>query len=282
MSEVIVVGMDGSRSAALAVVWAADEAVRRGAMLRIVHACDPSLATPPGFLMSQCDWGVHILAVAEVLAQQHQPALEIETQLVRDGAARALKAQAADAYEVVVGHRGLGIVTGTLLGSVGLRVAGHAPGPVVVVRGDPSAVHGLVVAGIDPGQDPDPVLEYAFQAATVRGAWLKLVYACQPSPSLVEAGLAPDRRELEAEGIAELTRLARVWQDRFPNVKVEQEAPCAQPAAALNAAAGQADLLVVGSRPRGGLGELRLGSVSHNALRHAPCPVAVVRPRLAG
>jgi nucleotide-binding universal stress UspA family protein len=49
------------------------------------------------------------------------------------------------------------------------------------------------------------------------------------------------------------------------------------PARALLAAAGDADLVVVGSRGRGGLKGMLLGSVSHNVVQHAPCPVVVVR-----
>ncbi|MBO0850260.1 MAG: universal stress protein, partial [Pseudonocardia sp.] len=42
--------------------------------------------------------------------------------------------------------------------------------------------------------------------------------------------------------------------------------------------AGWAQLVVVGSHGRGGLSGLTSGSVSQSLLRHAPCPVAVVRP----
>jgi nucleotide-binding universal stress UspA family protein len=50
-----------------------------------------------------------------------------------------------------------------------------------------------------------------------------------------------------------------------------------RPADALCAAAEQADLLVVGSRGRGGFARLLLRSVSQRCLHHLPCPVAVVR-----
>ena len=51
------------------------------------------------------------------------------------------------------------------------------------------------------------------------------------------------------------------------------------PRAALLEAGAEAQMVIVGSRGRGGIRGMTLGSVATALLHHAPCPVGIVRPR---
>lgn len=283
MSTPIIVGTDGSEPATRAVAWAADEAVRRDLPLKIVHALSPSTSdipttTPPGFRLSQNAEGEHLLSVAAVFARENRPGLKVTTELIHDTTARALRQQAAESFELVMGHRGLGGFTGMLLGSVSLRVAGRAPAPVVVVRGDRGETNQEVVVGVDPAQEPDAVLGYAFDAASVQRAQLRVLHAWQISPTVEAAQWAVDLAEVEDACRTALARVVEPWRERFPDVKLVEETPREHPVHALTEASRTADLVVVGARRRGGLAGLGLGSVSHGLLHHAHSPVAVLRP----
>ena len=65
--------------------------------------------------------------------------------------------------------------------------------------------------------------------------------------------------------------------DKYPMVQVRASVIEGRPSAELVALSETASLLVVGSRGRGGVAGLPLGSVSQNLLHHADSPVAIVR-----
>ena len=67
--------------------------------------------------------------------------------------------------------------------------------------------------------------------------------------------------------------------EEFPGVDLLEKVVGGDPAAALVDESRGAELIVVGSHGRGGLGGILRGSVSHTLLHHAHCPVAVVRSR---
>lgn len=283
MSEYIMVGVDGSPPAVQAVKWAAAEAVRRDRPLLIIHVVAKNtglvlLRTMPGVFDSLVENGNRVLAEAEEQAMLHRPGLSVTTLLVDAGTpSEGLGEHAAEALEVVVGHRGLGGFAELLLGSTGLHIAGHLPAPVVIVRGDapdgPGAEHGEVVVGVDLGQDVDSMLDYAVAVAVARGARLRVVHAWQPAPAVALEGFMIDVEEVNADYRDHLHSLIAPWQRRHPDLEILEQVNAVHPVPALTEASRRADLLVVGHHAR----RLpRLGSIGHGVLHHSACPVAVV------
>jgi nucleotide-binding universal stress UspA family protein len=87
-----------------------------------------------------------------------------------------------------------------------------------------------------------------------------------------------DWRPIEEQAAEVLAERLAGWQEKYPQVTVRRVIKRDRPSAALRVAARTAQLLVVGSRGRGGFAGLLLGSVSQALIHHAQCPVLVARP----
>ncbi|MGW0481387.1 universal stress protein [Nonomuraea sp. NPDC003214] len=269
MADRIVVGVDGSAPAAAAVEWAAADAQRRGLALRIVHVCG-----------HEADAG-ETLEIAADRALALTRDVEVTTESLPGHAADRLIGESATADSLVLGSRGLGGFTRLLVGSVSVAVAGHAAGPVVVVRAPRVVEHGRVVVGYDGSEHSHAAMEYAVQQARARQAQLHVVTSWQMPPFFSSHAVA--YTGLIEEAMEDEMRMARErvtpWRLANPGLVITDEQSRIHPISALVEAAESADLVVVGSRGRGGFASALLGSVSHGVLHHAPCPVAVVRPR---
>ncbi len=134
-----------------------------------------------------------------------------------------------------------------------------------------------IVVGIDDSPHSRRALTRALEEARRRGGVVRAVHAWTPpavmGPTYV--GIMPTDQECR-EAAREV--LADVLADRPRDVPIEQVVTQGPPAAALVAASDDADLLVVGSRGRGGFAGLLLGSTSNQVASHAHCPVMVVPP----
>jgi nucleotide-binding universal stress UspA family protein len=86
-------------------------------------------------------------------------------------------------------------------------------------------------------------------------------------------GILGGTRVLEED----FSRALSAYEKEFPEVTVMRQVSVRSPRAELLDESAGAPLLVVGSRGRGGLAGMSLGSVAHAVLHHASCPVAIVR-----
>lgn len=140
----VVVGIDGSTDADLALREAVQQAVLRGAQLEVVHVWSaPFNVGPMGAMTIPIDLAACEAAAREVLDRSVDGALaggkarppRVERILVRDpSVARTLLDTAKGADLLVVGSRGHGGFAGLLLGSVSQQCIHHASCPVMVVR----------------------------------------------------------------------------------------------------------------------------------------------------
>ncbi len=137
---------------------------------------------------------------------------------------------------------------------------------------------GRIVVGVDGSEASDAALAWALEQARRTGDELQVVHVWH-YPEIGELLTANpfelQHDELQDEAAEQLRRaIARVGAP--PDVRIDPVLAMGRTAEVLLRAAAEADLLVVGSRGRGGFTGLLLGSVSQHCVQHAPCPVVVV------
>ena len=282
----VVVGVDGSGSAYQAVEWAAAEAARRGVALRLVSAFSWTTSDHPvrhdGRVAQYRDQLLeaarHRLSRAARIAEDTSPGIETAPQVEIGAPIEVLGSEARRAQLLVLGDRGLGGVTGLVLGSVAVALAARGACPVVIVRGETRNTDGPVVVGTDGSPVSETALGFAFDAAAVRGAELVALHAW--SPTAVDKALEPmmDWDAVADEEDAVLAERLSGWGQKYPQITVRRSVVRDGAARALVDASRGAQLVVVGSRGRGNAAGLLLGSVSHGVLHAAQSPVAIVRP----
>ncbi len=152
------------------------------------------------------------------------------------------------------------------------RAASVRPAARRVPRGRAPAEHRIVV-GVDGSEGSTRALEWAAAEATRAGAALEVHTAYGPGGVLATpATTERTMRRLVDQSVDHVHQVA-------PGVEAVGVTHEGSPVTALIEASLGADLLVVGSRGRGGFTGLLLGSVSQQCAVHAHCPVVIVRPK---
>ncbi|HEX6685189.1 MAG TPA: universal stress protein [Candidatus Limnocylindrales bacterium] len=271
----VVVGVDGSGESMAALEWAATAANDRGAELRILHA------------------GVdtQVLDEAQTFARAAGAHVEVTTLLVDGDAGETLVRMSERAGLVVVASHGHSRIHDTFATSVALHTAMHAHCPVVVIRPYKPAVEGMreaegrVLLGVDGSEQSPAVVAFAFAEAQRLGVGVTALHTwIQPVASGHDSlvPLATDLEALQHENEAILSEAVAAARADHPDVDVRQVIMQTGAGAAIIDASMGARLVVIGSRGRGPVTGLLLGSTSQAVLHHAGCPVAVVHSGFGG
>lgn len=282
----IVVGVDGSAAGRAALDWALRECVHTGATLLAVRAwLAPAFGHyyPEGSPLAEHESEASV--AAQQLAEEQlklagdrvagAEAVVVRALAVMGAPAHALLEMGDDADMIVVGSRGEGALSRLVLGSVSAAVLHHARCPVAVVpepRAGESAP-GRVLVGLDHSDAAAVALDVAIEVARAHAAVLVPVHVHDPIRFRAGSG-TPVPVGLEAADARSL--LTQASGQGAGELRVEPEVVVGHAAAALLRMTRPDDVLVVGSRGRGGFAGLLLGSTSTQCAQHATCPVIVV------
>ena len=151
---------------------------------------------------------------------------------------------------------------------------------------------GRIVVGVDGSDGSRRALRWAVEEATLRGASLEVVHTYEHHLSWqgygIDEGMSATAMEAMREDIESAAReaaekaqaLVDSMVKGLSHPEVESLAiESSRPAQTLVEHSKEADLLVVGSRGRGGFKSLMLGSVSQQCAQHAECPVVIIRSK---
>lgn len=279
----VLVGFDGSPGAERALRRAITEARVRRLPLKICHAWHWPYPVPPSgpaALETVRKMGRHTLDRGVFIAHQMCPGLEVRARFAAGPASAILIEESENAALAIVGSHGTGGFTGLRAGSTALHLASYAHCPVMVIRKDEDPGSPIVV-GVDGSSASEAALGFAYEEAALHSRPLRVVFACWEPEAIASAemGMLRDPEQLRMLSTVKLERTVSPWREKYGYVETETTLMMRTPRHALLEVACEAGLLVVGDRGLGEVADLRLGSVSHAVLVHAPCSVAIVRPR---
>lgn len=292
--QVVVVGVDGSGSDSAALVWAADTAQRYGVPLRIVHAVEAlsmgstavEMATPtPEVTEALRSVGVSpgvADRAAERVRDRHRD-LPVEVTEALGAASALLLAQQDEALILVVGRGRKGTIDQILMGTTSMATVMHARCPVAVI--DPEVKNdaepkGVVMVAVDGGRDSERACQTAFLAADRRGAkvvCLNVWYLEVVNGYVVTEPDSPEWQAIEARQTRRVEAVIAGSRQAYPDVPVEIEILHGPSSRTILEQTPEADVLVMGTRGRGGFVGKLLGSTTQKVLQAARCAVVVVR-----
>ena len=288
-TEVILVGVDGSTESIAAVKWATDRALRTGGRVHVL--CTYALAS---YSAAALDGGYAVLddealkrgaqqVVEEAVAAAKERGLGKVTSSIEPGdPAGVLVEMSREVDLVVVGSRGGGSFADRLLGTVSSALPAHAKCPVVIVPRHTSGKCFMpierVVVGVDGTEVPSSALRRAIDEASTWGARLTAVSAVPIASATSMMTWVPTG--LDHSNLLKDVRTAmgaaidQALDGR--DMEVARHALDGSPASLLIEFSTAVDLVVVGTRGRGGLAGVLLGSTAQTVLSHSTCPVMIV------
>jgi nucleotide-binding universal stress UspA family protein len=252
--DCILVPLDGSERAEVALGWASALPAQRVRLLRVWPEEHPDSQEAVRYL-------------EEVAARLRPPGRTIETRIAHGGPAEGIVNDAVDADLIVMSTQGAGGGGRLLFGSVADRVARHAPAPTLLLRGGHHPVDTQpvqrIVAALDGSRAAERGLPLATLLAKLLDVPVHLVSVSDHSAPLDEA---PD---------AYLERTAASFQAR--DVSTSTEVRSGPAATEVMATLGPGDLLVITTHGQGAARRWQIGNVAEKLLRQAAAPVALVR-----
>lgn len=183
---------------------------------------------------------------------------------------------------VVVGHRGSGKAS-VILGSTANYVMHHTERPVVVIRGDYSGAPRNVAVGVDDhhvedGENPSVrALRFAYGLRGVEEIAVIHAWFAPGVAAGLYAGAGADMEKMDEEAVAVVEHMMELAGPAPEGVVVRAVPERGTAGFALVEASREADLVVLGSRGRGGFMGLILGSTSLEVAAHSHAPVAILR-----
>ncbi|OBH25426.1 universal stress protein [Mycobacterium sp. E342] len=209
----IVVGVDGSRAAQQAALWAIDEAISRDIPMRLVYVVDPQDATTAHACEARLAGARTALADAHRSVDATGVPVKVETDILCGRPLTTLLEESTSAAMMCVGSIGLNHARhgGT---PVATALARSARCPVAVIRQPAKRSAAPKVTTVLAEVDNGMVLRHAFDEARLRGATLRALWVCRGEDT-------QDTGDGTRSAQAQLTRQLARWTRLYPDVRVE-------------------------------------------------------------